>query len=373
MGVTEGEHLTTRGFAVGSFEFEVVTSTDEDRTLVEALFHDVPASTSPHGRTVFSVLRDGSGWTISSQNLGRVSVPRLESALNLLMGEVNLGALDADPGCLHLHAALAIHDGRAAVIAAERNTGKTTTVAHLVGRGWAFVTDETVRVSDRTTALSGFPKPLSIKPGGHEHVPHLVPSLIPPLGDGPDDFRFVAMGATGAAVVEGGLPHLVILLRRPPIGSTASRPVAQQLHPADAVVALMQETLDAERYGSAALRLAELTAGTHNYELITGTPTETTDAIEKLFRAEPTGRLAVSLLPPSDAFSRGVVSVAIGDRAVVHDTASGQIFALDAGATLVWRQLGGWDTEQQIDLQGPVIAPFVAQLEALGVLASTVP
>jgi hypothetical protein len=56
---------------------------------------------------------------------------------------------------------------------------------------------------------------------------------------------------------------------------------------------------------------------------------------------------------------------------VVHDTASGQIFALDAGAARVWRQLGGWKVDEQVDVNGPVIASFVAQLRALGVLAGT--
>ena len=58
----------------------------------------------------------------------------------------------------------------------------------------------------------------------------------------------------------------------------------------------------------------------------------------------------------------------IGDRAVVHSEASGQIFALDEGATRVWKQFGGWDAADEIDLGGPAIAPFVAQLRALGVL-----
>ena len=77
----------------------------------------------------------------------------------------------------------------------------------------------------------------------------------------------------------------------------------------------------------------------------------------------------VSVLPRSDAFSPGVVSVAVGDRTVVHDTTSGRIFALDAGATRVWTQLGGWSVDPSIDVDGPVIEPFVAQLRALGVLA----
>jgi hypothetical protein len=369
MAANGGGPQTTRPFAVGSFVFDVETSDDEDCSLVEAVFQDVPRADTRARHARFSLRREGSGWRVAGGDLGEITVDRVESALSLLMSAINLGALDAEPEFLHLHASLATRDRLAVVAAAERNTGKTTTVAHLAARGWGFVTDETVRLSDDSPMLSGFPKPLAIKPGGEATVGHLARWLLPPPGDGPADFRFVPMGATGAAVSDGGLPHLVILLRRPPFGSTGSGPVARQLHPADAVVALMQETLDAERYGRAALRLAELTAGTHNFELRMGTPSETADAIETLFRYEPIERLPVAQLPASDAFAPGVISVSIGDRAVVHDTSSGQIFALDAGATLVWQQLGGWYGGEPIDLQGPAIGPFVAQLDSLGVLA----
>jgi hypothetical protein len=257
------------------------------------------------------------------------------------------------------------------VLAAERNTGKTTTVAQLATRGWAFVTDETVRVSTETADITGIPKPLSIKPGGSDHVEHLVPWFVTPFGDGPDDFRFVPISASGAAVDRGGRSHLVVLLRRDPDGNPAVVPETRRLHPADAVVALMQETLDAERFGAAAEALATLAAASHCYELTIGTPSDTVEQIARLFELAPAEPVAVTVLPPSDTFSSGVVSVTVGDRAVVHDTASGQIFALDAGAARVWRQLGGWKVDEQVDVNGPVIASFVAQLRSLGVLAGT--
>jgi hypothetical protein len=373
MAEGKGGEYTTRPFTVGALEFAVATSTAEDQQLVEALYGDVPAAAPTDGHTlVLRLLRksgDGSAWEVGGPHLGNVRVPTLEGALSLLVGEVNQCALDADPEHLHLHAALATKAGRAVVIAASANTGKTTTVAHLVARGWGFVTDEAVRLSPVTAVVSGFPKPVSIKPGGHKLVPHLERWLIPPPGEGADQFRFVAMGASGAEVVDGGVPHLVVVLRRPPDGAPATSPAAHAIHPADAVVALMQETFDAERFGSAAVQLATLAAASHCYEVTTGTPTETADAIETLCRLDPPEPVEVCVLPPSDAFSPGVVTVAIGDRAVVHDTTSGQIFAFDPGGARVWRKLGGWTVDDEIDVDGPVIGPFVGQLRSLGVLA----
>jgi hypothetical protein len=92
------------------------------------------------------------------------------------------------------------------------------------------------------------------------------------------------------------------------------------------------------------------------------------DEIEAVFRLDPPEPVEVEALPHSDAFSAGVVSIAIGDRIVVHDPASGRIFALDSGGARVWRQVGGW-ADDDLDVQGPVLGSFVAQLRALGVLA----
>ena len=298
-------------------------------------------------------------------------MPSLSAALSLLVGEINRSALDAEPEHLHLHAAMATKEGRAVVIAAPADTGKTTTVAQLAARGWAFVTDENVRLAADATDITGFPKPLSVKPGGRHNVGHLERWMIPPVGDGPEDFHFVPVGASGATVVEGGAPHLVVLLRRPFSTNPGDSAVAERMHPADAVVALMGQTFDAERFGPTTLRLATLTAVSHCYELTVGTPKRTIDQIEDLFRLDPVDPLDVSVLPTSEAFSPGVVSVLLGDRVVVNDTVSGRIFALDAGGARVWRHIGGQDDDGWgIDVDGPVIRPFVAQLRELGVLAS---
>jgi hypothetical protein len=284
-----------------------------------------------------------------------------------LLTAVTLCALDAEPEHLHLHAACAARDGRTVVIAARRDVGKTTTVARLVARGWDFVTDETVRLSATTDRITGIPKPLSIKPGGKANIVDFEPWMVPSHGQVPVGFTFVPMGASGCTVGTGGAPHLVVLLRRTE-DAPPSAPSATVVHPADAVVALMQETLDAQRFGDAALRLTALAAVSHCYEITCGTPSDTADLITTLFTLAPVEPVAVEVLPKSDAFSAGVVSVGVGDRTVVHDTHTGRIFALDVGASRVWSCLGGWSTDPEVDVDRPVIAPFVARLRALGVL-----
>jgi hypothetical protein len=368
-----GGRSVTRPFAAGAFVFTVTTDDDADRETVETLFQDVPRP-PPTGAepAAFTLQREGTrnaAWILGSPRSADRRTPTLEAALSLLLSDVNLCALDAEPEYLHLHAAAAVQGGRAVVIAAARNTGKTTTVAHLVARGWRFVTDETVRLDDEANGIGGFPKPISIKPGGVDLLHHLDSWMIPAADDWAGTFRYVPLGASGAILATGGTAHLVVLLRQPPLPRPITEPRARLLHPADAVVALMQETLDAERFGPASARLAALAASTRCVELVIGSPVDTAAAIEALFALDPVDALDVRVLPASEAFSTGVVSIAIGDRAVVHDTASGRIFALDAGGTRVWGNLGGWTADTGLDLQGPVVKPFLAELRALGVLA----
>ena len=137
--------------------------------------------------------------------------------------------------------------------------------------------------------------------------------MIPGIEDGREDFRFVPVSASGGAVATGGPVHLVILLRRPEFRDPSEGAVSRLLHPADATVALMQETLDAERFGPTAIRLARLAASSHCYELSVGTPAATADRIEELFSLDPVTPLEVSVRPPSPAIGADVVSV-VGRR-----------------------------------------------------------
>ncbi len=362
--------------SAGAFNFTVGVSHADDRATIESFFRDLP--NPPHGarceliELIRAERRDEQGeqqWTLAGPRLADRPTVSFVGALLRLMSAVNLSALDAEPESLHLHAAAAARDGRAVIIAAERNTGKTTTVSHLVKRGWSFITDETVRLTADSTCVSGFPKPLSIKPGGIDLVPHLAAHAIPTVVDGQPSFNFVPIGATGALVAASATPHSTVLLRRDPAAGDDAVPSSRRLQPADAVVALMQETLDAGRYGDAALRLAQLAVASNCYEVTVGSPEKTAEHIEELFTRPLAESTDITLLPASPHVVKDVVSVVIGDAIVVHERSGGGIFALDSAAARIWRHVGGWNVDEAIDIAGPIIAPFVNQLRSLGVLA----
>jgi hypothetical protein len=376
MGTTAGGSQKTRPFICGPLVFVVRTTTSDDRELVEAVFGDLPDAGAQAPTVEFSLLRRrGEGgtpaWELAGPNVEPVLFTNVEGALSLLVSAVNIAALDVEPEFLHLHAALAVKEGRAVVVAADAGMGKTTAVALLAARGWGYVTDEAVRLPNRINdQITGFTKPLSIKPGGRDPLTAWQGSMLP-RDDGTEDFRFLPIGETGVSIVEGGAPHLVVVLRPPSSQEVDPGGSIERLHPADAVVTLMQQTLDAERYGMAALRLSEFAATSHCFSVTRSTPSETADQLERLFALEPPDRLDVRLLPTSRAFAPGVISVALGDRVVVHEGPAGRIFALDAGGARVWKKLGGWSEDDSLDLEGPVIGRFVHELRALGVFAGS--
>ncbi len=128
-------------FTTGTFAFCVVTGTPDDQHLVETLFRDVPApNDDPREIVEFSLFSkdpDRATWTVGGPHVVELFSPTLDTALGDLLAAVNRCSLDAEPEQLHLHAALATREGRGVIIAAERDTGKTTTVAQLVARGGA--------------------------------------------------------------------------------------------------------------------------------------------------------------------------------------------------------------------------------------------
>ena len=361
----EGPLQVSRPFLAGRFGFIVATSTPELRAVVESLFVDYP---EPRGIDLPQLVRftlsevDGPRWVLG-QPIG-VTSKTLPAALAVLASEVNLASLGADPSHLHLHAAGAAKGGRAVLLHAPRDTGKTTTVVALAERGWALLSDEMLALDALADVVSAYPKPLSVKPNGVRQLQGLVDALIPSTGDPAVDVLHLTMAGIGAEAVRSAHPHLVVSLRRVEDGPAA--PEARMIHPVDAVVQLMGDTLDAERFGPRAVEaLSRLAAAAHCYQVRAGTPGRTVDLLEELF-AMPGEERKITPLEPSDRTASGVVSVLIDERVVIHDTGSGRVLALDPIGTEVWLHHGGW-SDKPPDRRADAPS-FIHQLAALGLI-----
>ncbi len=131
------------------------------------------------------------------------------------------------------------------------------------------------------------------------------------------------MGATGATVVDGGRPRLVVILRRP-CGIRRRAAHAQLLHPADAVVALMQQTQDAERFGPAAVQLAALAASHALRRAHDGNPDRDRGRDRSAVPARRRrSRWRSRCSPRARRSAPASCRSAVGDRAVIHDANTG--------------------------------------------------
>lgn len=376
----DGQVWTTRPMRAGAFTFLVGTPEVQVKDSVEAMFRDLPTAELVEGEMELFMLvptevAGGSRWQLTGPGVGALSGMSLADALAMLVTGVNLSALDAEPQRLHLHAGAAVRDGRAVVMSAPRETGKTTTLARLVLRGWDFISDEAVSISGTDDEVRGFAKPLSIKPPGRSRVPELMAHMVPALDDvEAQEIVHVPLGAVGAMARDRAEPGLVVLLRRSDQTEPGGPPASLPVHPADAVVHLMGETMDAGRFGPrAVLELARLTARCSCHEVLVGDPEATAELIEELFDVPQPEPLPIRVLEGGAAIATNVVSLLVGDRVVIHEQPEGRILALDAMGSQIWLQLGGWETSPDIDLFGPVVAPFVHQLTELGLVQQRSP
>ena len=151
-----------------------------------------------------------------------------------------------------------VHKGQGALICARSGTGKTTLAAALASRRWVYGTDESIAIEVDGSRVTSFPKPLMIKPGGGALVPSL--QAAESRSNPEDDLCWAAPASSlGALTTDSIQPRCIVLLSR----LEGSRGPAQHqfIHPADAVVALMAQTLDPRRFGSTAVDvLARLAA-----------------------------------------------------------------------------------------------------------------
>jgi hypothetical protein len=206
---------------VGSLRFRVVDLILELRTNLQAV-HDVMdhllapftysgsntpdvvysvrESERPADRRRYELLKDG-------DRVGRVSSIGL---LVDLFVRTTTSEVVSTTRFVAIHAAAAARDGRAVLMPASPGSGKSTTVAALVGRGWDLLTDEAALISVTDGSVHPFPRPLSISRSSMELLPDLrerMPAMTASYGHydhhvAPDDLR---PGCVSGPVPIGGI------------------------------------------------------------------------------------------------------------------------------------------------------------------------
>jgi hypothetical protein len=369
--------VSTRRFAAERANFVVRCSATAVRDAVEALFVDLQNGSEATEPIEVLLVENADGtFTLSVQGEPELANQSPDMALAGLVTAVSRLSLDADPNRLHLHCAALSLGGRGALISAASGTGKTTLAAALAQRGWTYVSDEAVGFHERGLVGTGFAKPLMIKPGGVDLFPELSAARVT-LDSEVSQWRHVPVSAMGGAIADQIEPALVVILQRAADGSTEAHPVSTHLHPADAVVQLMGQTMDAQRFGPHAIDvLAGIAAKSRCITLRVG-PLGAAAEVLREFVSSPAETHPLRVLEVADRvdspcrIAEPVRSLLVADRAVVHDTSGGVIVALDEAGTMVWLALHSdppawWDAEAFND---PGIIAFLDQLESHGLIS----
>lgn len=367
----------TRYFDIGSTSFAVDCFDDDVRETIEAVFVDLGDGESD-GATVLGLERSDQPGKLRLKVPGRAygDAP-LAGLVTQMVPAITRLNLDSEPDHLHLHCAALAKAGRGVLISAASGTGKTTLAAGLAGRGWSYVSDEAVAITADSSTVSGFPKPLSLKPSGYNVISGIDQARVPIDDDSGSAWWHVPVSGLGAPVVDQIRPCVIIILGKG--GGYGGEAVVGELHPADAVVYLMGQTMDSQRFGPRAVEALALLAGNCLCaSLVVGTLESELDLVSGLV-SQDFDRVPVRRIDPAAAVdvdgwkpNPSVRSVLLGDRVVVHDTSGGAIAALDEGGTAIWLDLHG-ETSQwwSRDAIGhPDAVQFLGQLADAGFLSA---
>lgn len=173
------------------------------------------------------------------------------------------------------HASAAVRDGICVVMPAPMESGKTTTVAGLLRRGYQYLTDETVAVDGETLLVQPFPKALSIDRGSWAVLPELEPRfrLV-------DDQWQVPPGSIRQDVVAQPVrARLIIAPRFQREAQTVLRPLRR----AEALVLVAQSTFRFREDPARNMTVsARVVAGCDCYELVIGDLELAVDRIDQL-------------------------------------------------------------------------------------------
>jgi len=185
---------------------------------------------------------EGAGWFAAADGTVLVRSAAPGVAFSHLIFAANQQAIDDTAG-VRLHAAAAVRDEQAIVLPGVMNAGKSTLVAGLVQRGWAYLTDEVVAL-DADGRVRPYARPLSlgtaspIRPWDWQAPAEArrflgSSGLVPAAALGP-----VARGPAAIAAVV--LPGYV---RDAPV-------TVEHLDPADAVMAIAAQTFHVDVPGT---------------------------------------------------------------------------------------------------------------------------
>lgn len=232
---------------------------------VDEVFGTLPAVTTAGGATatpVHNYVIESVGGGLTVLGAGPTdSAPDVAGCLDIIQWHVNQQVIDGigdrETG---IHAACAMRAGHVILLPGESGAGKSTTVAGLARRGWAYVTDETAVISDSTLHVTPYHKPIALDRGAWPLFPDETTLRS-------EDSCLVPAPRLGAALGPGGRLTAVVAPTYQPRASAR----VEALSPAALVMLLAQCTFSFSAAGARHLRtLAVIAREIPGYRLVVG-------------------------------------------------------------------------------------------------------
>jgi hypothetical protein len=344
----------TTNYRARSLEWSISMTDHPACAVIGDAFADL-ATSAPASANHFTIAESQTpGWLALDRD-GRSTEHPAADVLDRLIGFLNHGVRATATNTVDLHASAMTEtkSGLTVVVAAPSGGGKTTLAAALCGRGWSYLSDETVGIDLTDGSLIGCNKPLTVKAGLHETLGlDLTPLTVD--ADLPDRW-YVRPGLLGATITPSAPPptDLVFVDFDLAAAGTKLQPVA----PHHALMRLLPNTYTIERHPTQVLpTLARLVANARCWNLQTNDGTRAADDLLAAIRAAPQLQRELHLSQhehrpessdPSPAPGTAFAGF-VGSGAVVHDYRRSQAVVLDQLGSLVWQLLDGHTTIDEL-------------------------
>lgn len=172
---------TTRRFSALGHDFAVRTNDEALGRYLDDLFGCLARAGQPS--THYTILDRGAAsckrFELRFGGDLVVQSPVPPRVLEYLLWHVNRQVVACAGDLVPIHAAAAAIDGGALLLAGPAGSGKSTLVAGLVRRGFAYLTDEVAAIDPLSLLVRPFPRPLSIEAGSQGVLADLEPVVDP--------------------------------------------------------------------------------------------------------------------------------------------------------------------------------------------------
>jgi hypothetical protein len=172
----------TRGYHALAFDFSLAVDDDEFGHYLDWLLDGFPEAADP---VRYAVRSTETGPRLELHDDVVLQSAGTKAFVASLVPWLNQQAVDPEYA-VTAHAGGVEREGRACVMPADPESGKTTLTTGLVHAGYSYLTDEAVSFDWDTGEIEPFPKPLSIDPGSQYLFPELAPPPPPGAGGDPD-------------------------------------------------------------------------------------------------------------------------------------------------------------------------------------------